>query len=212
MFENLQEKLELALKRFRGQSTITEENIAEALVEIRRALIDADVNFNVAKQFVEDVKEKALGQEVKGKLMPEQLIVKIVRDELVAIMGNKMSELQFSSQSPTVILVAGLQGSGKTTFCGKLAKSLRKKGRQPLLVACDIYRPAAILQLEQLASQVKIPIYKEETKDAVAIANNAVAYAKKFGRDVVIIDTAGRLTIDEEMMTEVKNIDRKSVV
>jgi len=206
MFENLQEKLELALKKFRGQSTITEENIADALREIRRALIEADVNFNVAKQFVDDVKEKALGKDVIGKLLPEQLIVKIVHQELVQIMGNKMSELQFSSQSPTVILVAGLQGSGKTTFCGKLARNLRKKGRQPLLVACDVYRPAAILQLEQLAAQVKIPIFKEDTKNAVSIAKNAISYAKKFGRDVVIIDTAGRLTIDEEMMTEVRNI------
>lgn len=148
MFESLQEKLELALKRFRGQTKITEENISEALREIRRSLIEADVNINVAKEFVESVKQKAIGTEVRGKLLPEQLIVKIIYDALVETMGSKNAELMFSPQPPTVIMVAGLQGSGKTTFCGKLAKSLRKKGRQPLLVACDIHRPAAILQLK----------------------------------------------------------------
>lgn len=206
MFENLQEKLELALKKFRGQSVISEDNIADALNEIRKALIEADVNFSVAKKFVEEVKQKALGREVRGKLLPEQLIVKIVHDELVEIMGKKMSDISFSAQPPTIIMVAGLQGSGKTTFCAKLAKNLRKKGRQPLLVAADIYRPAAILQLKQLAEQIKIPVYSEEIKDAVKISENALNYAKKFGRDIVIIDTAGRLTIDEEMMNEVKNI------
>jgi len=206
MFENLQEKLELALKKFRGQAVISEENIADALNEIRKALIDADVNFSVAKKFVEEVKQKALGREVRGKLLPEQLIVKIVHDELVEIMGKKMSDISFSAQPPTIIMVAGLQGSGKTTFCAKLAKNLRKKGRQPLLVAADIYRPAAILQLKQLAEQIKIPVYSEEIKDAVKISENALNYAKKIGRDIVIIDTAGRLTIDEEMMNEVKNL------
>jgi len=206
MFENLQEKLELALNKFRGQAVISEENIADALNEIRKALIDADVNFSVAKKFVEEVKQKALGREVRGKLLPEQLIVKIVHDELVEIMGKKMSDISFSAQPPTIIMVAGLQGSGKTTFCAKLAKNLRKKGRQPLLVAADIYRPAAILQLKQLAEQIKIPVYSEEIKDAVKISENALIYAKKFGRDIIIIDTAGRLTIDEEMMNEVKNI------
>lgn len=206
MFENLQDKLEFALKKFRGQTTITEENIEEALREIRRALLDADVNLNVAKTFVEHVKEKALGKEVQGKLMPDQLIVKIVYDELVETMGSKASELTFSPNPPTVIMVAGLQGSGKTTFCGKLAKNLKKKGHQPLLVACDIHRPAAVLQLQQLGEQVKTPVYTEEGKDAVTIAVNAMAYARKFGRDVVIVDTAGRLTIDEDMMQEVANI------
>lgn len=206
MFENLQEKLELALKKFRGQSVISEDNIADALNEIRKALIEADVNYSVAKKFVEEVKQKALGREVRGKLLPEQLIVKIVHDELVEIMGKKMSDISFSAQPPTIIMVAGLQGSGKTTFCAKLAKNLRKKGRQPLLVAADIYRPAAILQLKQLAEQIKIPVYSEEIKDAVKISENALNYAKKFGRDIIIIDTAGRLSIDEEMMNEVKNI------
>jgi signal recognition particle subunit SRP54 len=207
MFENLQEKLEGAVKRLRGKSKITEENITEALGEIRKALLDADVNFSVTKKFVEDVKQKAIGTEVKGKIMPDQLIVKIVHDELVEIMGKKLTELSFAPSPPTVVLVAGLQGSGKTTFCGKLARNLRKKGRQPLLVACDVHRPAAITQLQTLAKQVKIPVYaEEENKDAVGIAKNALSYAKKFARDVVIVDTAGRLTIDETMMNEVKSI------
>jgi signal recognition particle subunit SRP54 len=206
MFENLTEKLEGALKRFRGQSTISEENITEAMREIRRALLEADVNLAVAKKFVSNVKEKAVGQEVKGKLLPEQLIVKIVHDEMVELMGNKMSEMVFSSHPPTVVMVAGLQGSGKTTFCAKLAKSLRKKGRQPILVACDVHRPAAIDQLKQLGKSINIPVFSEDTKDAVSIAGNALDYAKRFARDVVIVDTAGRLTIDEVMMDEVKNI------
>lgn len=206
MFESLQEKLELALKKFRGQATITEENISEAMREIRRALLEADVNLNVAKKFVDNVQQKAVGTEVRGKLLPDQLIVKIVYDEMVSLMGSKQSELSFSPHPPTLVMVAGLQGSGKTTFCGKLAKNLKKKGRQPLLVACDVHRPAAILQLKQLGEQVKVPVFSEESKDAVAIANNALAYAKKFGRDIVIVDTAGRLTIDEEMMQEVRNI------
>ena len=206
MFESLQEKLEFALKKFKGQTKITEENIAEALKEIRRALLEADVNLDVVKKFISDVKEKALGEEIKGKLRADQLIVKIVNDELVELMGSKRADLKFSSQSPSVILVAGLQGSGKTTFCGKLARSLRKKGRQPLLVACDIHRPAAIEQLKQLGKQVKTPVHAEEQKNAVAIAQNAISYARKFGRDTVIVDTAGRLTIDEVMMQEVKDI------
>ncbi len=206
MFESLQEKLEGALKRFRGQSVISEDNINEAMKEIRRALLEADVNLNVVKKFVEDVKEKAIGTEVRGKLMPEQLVVKIVHDELVALMGSKTAELTLSPNPPTIIMVAGLQGSGKTTFCAKLARNLRKKGRQPLLVACDVHRPAAILQLQQLAQQIKVPVFTEDTKDAVAIAKNAYTYARKFGRDTIIVDTAGRLTIDEEMMQEVRNI------
>ncbi|MCX6146647.1 MAG: signal recognition particle protein [Candidatus Kapabacteria bacterium] len=207
MFESLQEKLEFALKKFRGQTVITEENIDEACVEIRRALIDADVNLTIAKKFVEDVKQKAIGAEVKGKLLPEQLVVKIVNDELVELMGNKRSELMFAPSAPTIIMVAGLQGSGKTTFCGKLAKNLKKKGRQPMLVACDIYRPAAIEQLKQLGNDIKVPVFTEDgNKDALDIANKAIAYAKKFGRDIIIVDTAGRLTIDEDMMKEVENL------
>ena len=145
MFENLQEKLEGALKRFRGQHKISEENISEALKEIRVALLDADVNLQVVNKFIEQVKEKAIGLEVKGTIKPEQLIVKVVKDELVELMGSKMKDITFSPKPPTIIMVAGLQGSGKTTFCGKLAKNLRKRGRQPLLVAADVHRPAAIL-------------------------------------------------------------------
>ncbi len=209
MFENLQEKLELTLKKFRGKASITEENINEAMQDIRRALIDADVNYNVANKFVEKIKEKAIGTEVRGKIMPEQLIVKIVRDELIEIMGSKKSDLVFSSRPPTIILVAGLQGSGKTTFCGKLARNLRKKGKQPLLVACDVHRPAAIEQLKQIAESIKIPVYSEDgNKNAVQIAENALSYGKKFTRDVIIIDTAGRTTIDEVMMEEVKQISK----
>ncbi len=206
MFENLQDKLEHALKRFRGQATISEENIDEALREIRRALIEADVNLNVTNKFVEDVKAKAIGTEVKGKLLPEQLIVKIVHEELVELLGSKQSDIQFSSHPPTVIMVAGLQGSGKTTFCAKLAKNLRKKGRQPLLVACDVHRPAAIEQLKQLGQTINLPVFATEEKNPVKIASDAIIYAKKFARDVVIIDTAGRLTIDQEMMKEVQDI------
>jgi len=206
MFENLQEKLEFALKKLSGNATINENNIADALQEIRKAFLDADVNLQVTKDFVEQVKTKALGTKVKGHLRPDQVIVKIVHDELVETMGNKNSELMFAPQPPTVVLVAGLQGSGKTTFCAKLAKNLRKKGRQPLLVACDIHRPAAILQLKQLGEQVNIPVFSEENTSASTIAKNAIEYSKKFARDVVIIDTAGRLTIDKEMMNEVKNV------
>lgn len=206
MFENLTEKLESALKRFRGQSVISEENIQEAMKEIRRALLDADVNLNVAKQFTETVKDKAIGQEVKGKLLPEQLIVKIVHDELIELLGTKQSDLMISPQAPTVVLVAGLQGSGKTTFCAKLAKNLRKKGRQPLLAACDIHRPAAIDQLKMLGESINIPVFSSDEKNAVKIASDALTYARKFGRDVLIVDTAGRLTVDEEMMKEVKDV------
>ena len=206
MFENLQEKLELSLKKFRGQAKITEENTEEAMLDIRRALLDADVNFQVAKEFVESVKQKALGTEVKGRITPDQLIVKLVHEELKETMGNKNSEMRFAPHPPTVVLVAGLQGSGKTTFCAKLSKNLRKKGRQPLLVACDIHRPAAILQLKQLGDQIKIPVFSEDNKSAVEIAENSISYAKKFARDVVIVDTAGRLTIDAEMMKEVEDI------
>lgn len=208
MFESLQEKLEQAIKRLKGQAVLTESNIEEALREIRRALIEADVNFNVAKKFVDDVKEKALGSQVKGKLLPEQVIVKIVYDELVEVLGNKQAELLFSPTPPTVIMVAGLQGSGKTTFCAKLAKLIRKRGKQPLLVACDVHRPAAIDQLKQLGQLANIPVFSIDSKDPISIAKEALVYARKFSRDVLIIDTAGRLTIDEEMMQEVENLAR----
>lgn len=206
MFESLSEKLEEALKRIRGQSKITEENIGEALAEVRRALLDADVNFNVTKKFIDDVKEKSLGLEVKGNVLPGQLMIKLIHDELVALMGATKSDIAVAAQAPTIIMVAGLQGSGKTTFCSKLAFMLKKKGRQPLLVACDIYRPAAIDQLKTLGQSISLPVFSKDDAKPLEIAQEAVQYAKKFGRDVVIIDTAGRLTIDEEMMQEVADL------
>lgn len=206
MFENLQQRLEEAIKKFRGQSKLTEENMEEALKEVRRALLDADVNFTVAKDFIEHVKEKAIGTEVKGKVSPDQLIVKVIHDELVATMGSSKSDLLQASHAPTIIMVAGLQGSGKTTFSGKLAAMLKKKGRQPLLVAGDIYRPAAIDQLKTLGASIGVPVFSMDGADPVNIAKEALIYARKFARDYVIVDTAGRLTIDEAMMKEVADI------
>jgi len=206
MFENLQSKLEFALKKIRGQAKITEENIKEALDEVRRALLEADVNFTVAKNFIEEVTQKALGVEVKGNLQPGQVIIKLIYDELVSLMGSNKSDLILAHGMPTVVMVAGLQGSGKTTFCGKLAANLKKKGKQPLLVACDIYRPAAVAQLKMLAHSLNLPVFAAEGKNPVEIATDALVYARKYARDVVIIDTAGRLTIDEDMMQEVQNI------
>jgi signal recognition particle subunit SRP54 len=205
MFENLQEKLEGALKRIRGQNTLTDENVTEALAEVRRALLDADVHFNVTKSFIETVKEKSLGLEVKGSVLPGQLMIKLIHDELVELMGSKKSDLDIS-RKPAIIMVAGLQGSGKTTFCAKLAYQLKKKGRQPLLVACDIYRPAAVDQLQTLGSSIKTPVFSMEDSKPIDIAKGALDYASRYGRDVVIVDTAGRLTIDEEMMQEVADL------
>lgn len=206
MFENLQSKIESAIKRIRGQAKITEENIEEGLLEVRNALLDADVNLQVAKKFIEDIKQKAIGLDVKGNVTPGQLIVKIIYDELVTLMGSARSNITMSGQPPTIIMVAGLQGSGKTTFCGKLAKNLKKQGKQPLLVAGDIYRPAAIDQLKMLGEQITIPVFSQEGVNPVKLAEEAVAYAKRYARDVVIIDTAGRLSVDEEMMQEAENI------
>ncbi|MBS1537742.1 MAG: signal recognition particle protein [Bacteroidetes bacterium] len=206
MFENLQSKLEFALKKIRGQAKISEENIQEALDEVRRALLEADVNFTVAKNFIDEVTQKALGVEVKGNLQPGQVIIKLIYDELVALMGSNKSDLIFAHGAPTVVMVAGLQGSGKTTFCGKLAANLKKKGKQPLLVACDIYRPAAVAQLKMLAQSLNLPVFAAEGKNPVEIATDALIYARKYARDVIIIDTAGRLTIDEDLMQEVQNI------
>lgn len=207
MFDNLSEKLDSAIKSLKGQGRISEINVAATIKEIRRALVDADVNYKIAKEFTDKVKDKALGEKVLTAVSPGQLMVKIVKDELAALMGGEESELDLNAR-PTIILIAGLQGSGKTTFTGKLANFLaHKKKRKPLLVAADIYRPAAINQLHVLGEQVKVPVYSEpENKNAVEIARNAVEKAKKEGHNVVIIDTAGRLAIDEEMMTEVKNI------
>ena len=207
MFENLSERLDSAFKQLKGEGRINEINIATTVKEIRRALVDADVNYKIAKEFTDRVKDKAMGEKVITSVSPGQLMVKIVKDELAELMGGTEKEIDLSGK-PTVILIAGLQGSGKTTFSGKLANFLKsKKGRNPLLVAADIYRPAAMEQLRVLGEQIKVPVHIElENKDAVTIAQNAVAFAKQNGHNVVIIDTAGRLAIDEAMMTEVANI------
>jgi signal recognition particle subunit SRP54 len=204
MFENLNEKLERSFKLLKGQGKITEINVAETLKEVRRALLDADVNFKIAKSFTENVRKKALGMDVLNALKPGQLMVKIVHDELTELMGGKFVDINLKG-SPTVILIAGLQGSGKTTFSGKLAKLLKsKKGRHPLLVACDVYRPAAIEQLKVLGQQVEVQVYTEDgNKNPVKIAQEAIRHAKMQGNDVVIIDTAGRLAIDQQMMDEI---------
>jgi signal recognition particle subunit SRP54 len=207
MFDNLSERLDSAFKMLKGEGRISEINVATTVKEIRRALVDADVNYKIAKEFTDKVKDKALGEKVLTAVSPGQLMVKIVKDELAELMGGVEVELDIS-QKPTIILIAGLQGSGKTTFSGKLANYLNsKKNKKPLLVAGDVYRPAAINQLHVLGEQVKVPVYSEpDNKDVVQIALNAVAKAKQDGNGVVIIDTAGRLAVDEAMMTEVANI------
>ncbi len=209
MFQNLSDKLEAAFKQIKGQSRINELNVANTVKEIRRALVDADVNYKIAKDFTDKIKEKALGEKVITSVSPGQLMVKIVKDELAELMGG--TEEPFNSTgTPAIILIAGLQGSGKTTFSGKLANYLKtKKGRSPLLVAADIYRPAAIDQLKVLGEQVKVDVYSEpENKNAVEIALNAIKAAKAGNKNVVIIDTAGRLAVDEVMMAEVEAIKK----
>jgi len=207
MFESLSDRLDRSFKLLKGEGKITEINVAETLKDVRRALLDADVNYKTAKQFTETVKEKAMGQNVLTAVKPSQLMVKIVHDELAELMGGKAVDVDIKG-SPAIILMAGLQGSGKTTFSGKLAKLLKsKRGKNPLLVADDIYRPAAIEQLKILGSQIEVPVYaEEENKNPVQIALNAIKYAKQNGNDLVIIDTAGRLAIDETMMKEIAAI------
>ncbi|MEA1785849.1 signal recognition particle protein [Arenibacter sp. GZD96] len=209
MFNNLSEKLDKALHVLKGHGQITEINVAETLKEVRRALLDADVNFKIAKEFTNKVKEKALGQHVLTTLQPGQLLVKIVKDELTELMGGEEVGIHLSA-NPSVILMSGLQGSGKTTFSGKLANYLQsKKSKKPLLVACDVYRPAAIDQLHIVGEQLGIPVFSDkESNDPVTIAKAGIAYAKENGNNVVIIDTAGRLAIDEEMMAEIANIHK----
>src|SRR5271170_3761504 len=207
MFENLSERLEAAFKQIKGEGRITELNIAATVKDIRRALIDADVNYKIAKEFTDSVREKALGQKVLTAVSPGQLMVKVVKDELVELMGGSEAELN-AKGSPAVILIAGLQGSGKTTFSGKLANYLKtRKGLSPLLVAADVYRPAAVEQLKVLGGQIGVDVYSEpESKDPVAIAQNAVREARSKNKNVVIVDTAGRLAVDEVMMQEVAAI------
>ncbi|BDD08572.1 signal recognition particle protein [Fulvitalea axinellae] len=203
MFENLSTKLDRAFKTLKGQGSITDVNVASTVKEIRRALIDADVNYKVAKQVTDKIKEEALGQDVLISVSPGQLFIKIVSDELTKLMGGSAEPLS-TEGSPAIILISGLQGSGKTTFSGKLASLIKKQGKDVLLTACDIYRPAAIDQLKVLGEQVGVDVYAEpENKNAVEIANNALDYAKKNGKKVVIVDTAGRLAVDEQMMDEI---------
>ena len=212
MFDSLSEKLEDALKTASGQGRINELNIAQTMREIRRALLDADVNYGVARDFTERVKEQALGEKVLGSVAPGQQLVKVVYDELVHFLGGQNVGVAMAQNPPTVILVAGLQGSGKTTFCGKLAQHFKTRGRAPLLAAADVYRPAAIDQLETLAKQVNTPVFSlrnpdgTPVQDAVRVATEAVAQARKTARDIVIVDTAGRLHVDERMMAEVEAI------
>ena len=207
MFENLSEKLERSFKVLKGQGKITEINVAETLKEVRRALLDADVNYKVAKQFTDTVKAKALGQDVINSLKPSELMVKIVHDELARLMGGEPAEFKIDGK-PAIILMSGLQGSGKTTFSGKLARKLKsEKAKRPLLVACDVYRPAAIEQLRVLGEQIEVPVYSEpDSKNPIDIARHAIDEAKKNNNDVVIIDTAGRLAVDEQMMREIEAI------
>jgi len=209
MFENLSDKLDRAFKILKGQGQITEINVAETLKEVRKALLDADVNFKIAKQFTETVKEKALGQSVLTAISPGQLMVKVVHHELIQLMGGQKSDIQLGG-NPTIILMAGLQGSGKTTFSGKLANYLKtKKGKNPLLVACDIYRPAAIEQLKVLGAQIGVDVFADpDSKDPVSISKRAIQQARDNGNSVVIIDTAGRLAIDEVMMNEIAAVKK----
>lgn len=207
MFENLSERLERSFKILKGQGKITELNVAETLKEVRRSLLDADVNYKIAKDFTNRVKERALGMDVLTAVKPGQMMVKIVHDELAELMGGHNVEVDIKG-NPAIILMSGLQGSGKTTFSGKFANLLKtKKGRKPLLVACDVYRPAAIEQLKVLGQQIEVPVYSDETsKNPVKIAQDAIKFAKANGNDVVIVDTAGRLAVDEEMMNEIAAI------
>ncbi len=209
MFENLSEKLERSFKILKGQGKITEINVAETLKDVRRALLDADVNYKVAKNFTDTVKAKAIGQNVINAVKPQELMVKIVHDELAQLMGGETAQVNLSG-NPSVILMSGLQGSGKTTFSGKLAKKFKsEKGKRPLLVACDVYRPAAIEQLKVLAQQIEVPVYTEEgNKNPVEIARNAIEHAKRNHLDLVIVDTAGRLAVDEQMMDEIEAIKK----
>jgi signal recognition particle subunit SRP54 len=207
MFDNLSDKLERALKTLKGQGKITEINVAETLKEVRKALLDADVNYKVAKTFTDTIKEKALGQNVLTAVSPSQLLVKITHDELTQLMGGQMEEI-FLGGNPTIILMSGLQGSGKTTFTGKLANFLKtKKGKKPLLVACDVYRPAAIDQLHVLGEQIGVDVFSNrDEKNPIKIAEAAIKQAKENGNSIVLIDTAGRLAVDEQMMNEIADL------
>ena len=208
MFDNLSLKLDRAFKTLKGTGKITEINVASTVKEIRRALIDADVNYKVAKEVTDKIKDEAMGRDVLISVSPGQLLIKITQEELTKLMGNTKVDIKLSGD-PSVILIAGLQGSGKTTFTGKLGSLLKRQGRQVLLVACDIYRPAAIDQLKVLGEQIGVEVYAEpENKNALQIANNAIAYAKKSGKKTVVVDTAGRLAVDDAMMQEIEELKK----
>lgn len=210
-FESLYEKISLTFKKLRSKGKLTEKDVRDSMREVRLALLEADVNFKVAKEFTNNVEERAVGVEVMESLTPAQMVIKIVNEELTKLMGDENSKdegskLNFSSKPPTVIMLCGLQGSGKTTHCAKLAFMMKKQGRRPLLVACDIYRPAAIQQLQVLGKQVGVEVFEMGSADPVEVSRKAVAYAKDHGNDVVILDTAGRLHVDEVLMNELKNL------
>lgn len=205
-FENLSQKLQEAFKQLKGKGRLTEKDVKNALREVRLALLEADVNFKIVKEFINNVTEKAIGEDVLSSLTPGQQVIKIVNDELIELMGTTQSKLTYSNKPPTVYMMVGLQGSGKTTSSGKLAGMLKKQGRNPLLVACDIYRPAAIKQLEVVGNSYAVPVFSMGQNNPVDIAKAALSHAKDKGNDVIIIDTAGRLHIDEELMNELKNI------
>ncbi|MTI79864.1 MAG: signal recognition particle protein [Firmicutes bacterium] len=209
MFQSLSERLQDTFKKLKGKGNLTEADVKEAMREVRMALLEADVNFKVVKEFVASVREKAVGQDVMSSLTPGQQVVKIVRDELVELLGGQQSKINLASKPPTVVMAVGLQGSGKTTTCGKLANLMRKQGRSPLMVACDIYRPAAIKQLETLGKQLDMPVFSMGQENPVHIAKEAVKSAEKNGQDLVIIDTAGRLHVNEELMAELANIKQE---
>ena len=209
MFESLTEKLEKAVSKIKGSGTITEENITDVVRDVRLALLEADVNYKVVKEFTNKVKEKALGEEVRKSLKPGDMFLKILKDELLELLGDDNKELDLN-HNPSIIMLVGLQGSGKTTTIGKLGNILRKKkNKKPLFVACDIYRPAAIDQLKQLGKELNIEVYSENNKDVITIATNGINYAKEHGYDLVLVDTAGRLHVDEELMSELKNLNEK---
>ncbi len=205
-FENLSEKISAAFKRLRSKGKLTEADVKSSMREIRMALLEADVNYKVAKDFTNKVIERAVGAKVMESLTPAQMVIKIVNEELISLMGEEKNQLVFASKPPTVILLCGLQGSGKTTHAAKLALKLKKQGHRPMLVACDVYRPAAIKQLQVLGSQIDVHVFEKGNISPLDIANEAISYAKDYGHDVVIVDTAGRLHVDEELMNEIKNL------
>ena len=209
MFDDIQKRLSSAFSVFKSRGVLTEANIKEGLREVRTALLEADVSFDVVQEFMKNVTDQAVGAQLVKTVRPEQQIVKIVHDELVALMGEPDSSIRFQKEGPTVLMLCGLQGSGKTTTCGKLAKMLTSMGRKPLLVAADLQRPAAIEQLKVIGSQVAVPVYSETTTDPVKVCQNALAEANKTGRDTIILDTAGRLHIDDELMGQLEQIEKK---